>query len=151
MSAIVSISLESRPHVNVNISATQSSNQPTNKLTSKSRLCKCFWSAPWLFLPSTFFSPTFKCQGWLKVGGHFKSFIDIVICMQCHSTGQHKEHSEQIHQFIIPDTDESCSYTFRIGQNKLYDCTICIDRYILCFSCYNEGMHNTLLLTREKD
>ncbi len=76
---------------------------------------------------------------------------DFAACKQCQEQGLHTEHLDQIRDFVILETSDniycrSCGHVFRTNQNKLYQCTICDDGYILCLKCHNDGMcQNTLI------
>ncbi len=76
----------------------------------------------------------------------YTSCHDFAFCKQCQEQGLHTEHLDQIHEFAIPEISDniycrSCGHVFRTNQNKLYQCTICDDCYILCLKCHNDGMH----------
>ncbi len=71
---------------------------------------------------------------------------DFAFCKQCQEQGLHTEHLDRIHEFVIPEINDNIycrnfGRVFRINQNKLYQCTICDDGYILCLKCHNGGMH----------
>ncbi len=71
---------------------------------------------------------------------------DFAFCKQCQEQELHTEHINQIDEFVIPEISDniycrSCGHVFRTNENKLYQCTICDDDYILCLKCHNDGMH----------
>ncbi len=83
---------------------------------------------------------------------------DFDLCISCHQSSKHNEHSDQLHQFTAPDGlcivgnsqifCDSCGYVFHAQQFKFYDCLKC-DNFTLCRLCHKKGMHRKHCRTME--